>query len=237
MRKSGARTLLIGGQACVLYGATEFSRDIDFLILADAENLDRLKLALDELEAERIAVPELAEHHLAAGLAVHFRCRRADVAGLRVDVMSRLRYQASFEEMWARRTTLETDQGEVEVLSIRDLVQAKKTQRTKDWPMVERLVQVDYFECADPAEDDVRFWCRELRSPGLLIELASRYPEIAGSEARRAVAVAFTGDSGLVRQALAEEQEAEMAKDEAYWKPLQKRLEHLRRTRRSLPQE
>ena len=35
------RCLLMGGQACVFYGAAEFRRDSDFAILADAENLDR----------------------------------------------------------------------------------------------------------------------------------------------------------------------------------------------------
>jgi hypothetical protein len=47
----------MGGQACVLYGAAEFSRDTDLLILADAGNLKRLRQALAELGAEVIAVP------------------------------------------------------------------------------------------------------------------------------------------------------------------------------------
>ena len=32
----------MGGQACVFYGAAEFSRDTDLAILAEADNLDRL---------------------------------------------------------------------------------------------------------------------------------------------------------------------------------------------------
>ena len=47
----------MGGQACVFYGAAEFSRDTDLLILAEAANLDRLRRALTALQAERIAVP------------------------------------------------------------------------------------------------------------------------------------------------------------------------------------
>lgn len=35
----------MGGQACVFYGAAEFSRDLDLLILADEANLDLLKVA------------------------------------------------------------------------------------------------------------------------------------------------------------------------------------------------
>jgi hypothetical protein len=56
-------------QACVLYGAAEFSRDTDVAVLAEAENLNRLQRALDELEAERIAVPPFAAEYLARGHA------------------------------------------------------------------------------------------------------------------------------------------------------------------------
>jgi hypothetical protein len=48
-----------GGQACVLYGAAAFSRDLDLLILADAATLDSLRSALNNLQAEQIAVPSL----------------------------------------------------------------------------------------------------------------------------------------------------------------------------------
>ena len=45
MQAHRVRALLMGGQACVFYGAAEFSRDTDLLILADAENLQRLSAA------------------------------------------------------------------------------------------------------------------------------------------------------------------------------------------------
>jgi hypothetical protein len=34
----------MGGQACVFYGAAEFSRDSDFAIVADPENLARKRM-------------------------------------------------------------------------------------------------------------------------------------------------------------------------------------------------
>ena len=34
----------MGGQACVFYGAAEFSRASDFAIVADAENLARKRM-------------------------------------------------------------------------------------------------------------------------------------------------------------------------------------------------
>ncbi len=61
--------LLMGGQACVLYGAAEFSRDTDLLIPANAGNLTRLRQALAELGAELIAVPRLRLRHLRRGHA------------------------------------------------------------------------------------------------------------------------------------------------------------------------
>jgi hypothetical protein len=99
----------MGGQACVFYGAAEFSRDLDLLILIDPDNIARLRIALDDLDAVPIAVPSLDPNLLNRGHAVHFRCRRSDVEGLRIDLMSSLRGVAEFEELWERRTTIEVD--------------------------------------------------------------------------------------------------------------------------------
>ena len=59
--KHKVRVLLIGGQACILYGAAEFSRDIDLVIMISSENLEDLTVALEELEAERVFYPGLSE--------------------------------------------------------------------------------------------------------------------------------------------------------------------------------
>ena len=110
----------MGGQACVFYGAAEFSRDLDLLILADAANLAKVAAALESLGAESVAVPALEQRHLERGHAVHFRCRREDVAGLRIE-MSSLRGVTGFEELWARRTTVEVAGEPVDLLAIEDL--------------------------------------------------------------------------------------------------------------------
>lgn len=95
------RALLVGGQACVFYGAAEFSRDAE-----------------------------------------------------------------------TRRTTISVGDTAIELMSLPDLVQAKKTQRDKDWPMVRRLVEVNYFANREhPTREQIRFWFLELRTPELLIEL------------------------------------------------------------------
>lgn len=51
---SRVKYLLMGGQACVFYGAAEFSRDTDIAVLSDTDNLTRLSEALDALQAQCI---------------------------------------------------------------------------------------------------------------------------------------------------------------------------------------
>jgi hypothetical protein len=76
----------MGGQACVLYGGAEFSRDTDLAVLCEAENLARLKSAMDELQARQIFVPPLEADYLQRGHAVHFRYAHPDATDLRVDL-------------------------------------------------------------------------------------------------------------------------------------------------------
>jgi hypothetical protein len=78
----------MGGQACILYGAAEFSRDIDLVVLADEKNLVRLQNALDELKAEPVFVPPLSADVLLRGHACHFRCGMPGTEDVRIDVMS-----------------------------------------------------------------------------------------------------------------------------------------------------
>src|SRR5207237_8587697 len=75
MRKHQVRALLMGGQACVFYGAAQFSKDIDLVLVASELNFSRLFDALRELNAKRIAVPRFDPALLKRGHAVHFRCQ------------------------------------------------------------------------------------------------------------------------------------------------------------------
>ena len=228
----GVRYLLMGGQACIFYGAAEFSRDTDIAILGEAENLAKLRAALTELDAERIAVPELDLGFLRRGHAVHFRCREESVAGIRLDIMSVMRGVDSFTVLWERRSTVQTPDGEaVDLLALPDLVAAKKTQRDKDWPMIRRLVEAHYtqFE-SSPTAERVGFWLREARTPDLLITLSDRYGEETGRAARSRPLLehALKGDADALERALEDEARTERLRDREYWAPLVKELEDLR---------
>ena len=141
MRRHQVQSLLMGGQACVFYGAAQFSKDIDLVLLADPLNFERLHAALAELKAGRIAVPKFDPAALARGHAVHFRCEAPGVERLRVDIMTCHRCLPDFSVMWERRTAVADESGTVfDIMAVEDLVQAKKTQREKDWPMISALV-------------------------------------------------------------------------------------------------
>jgi hypothetical protein len=223
----------MGGQACVFYGAAEFSRDTDFAVLADAANIRRLRKALAELLAEPIAVPPFEVNFLRKGHAIHFRCHHPDAARMRVDVMSRMRGVDGFARLWKRRVTLQIPGGETcDLLSLPDLVQAKKTQRDKDWPMLRRLVEAHYFQHQTaPNAAQVRFWFEQLRTPELLLELARRHPAACRRLARKRslLAHALSNDQAGLEAALLAEETAERRRDAEYWLPLRRELEQLRR--------
>ena len=227
-----ARALLMGGQACVFYGAAEFSRDADLLVMADPDNLKRVKAALDDLKAECIAVPSFSAEYLRRGHAVHFRCQSPPVAGIRVDIMSLLRGVDSFATLWDRRTTITEPEGVVyEVMSLPDLVRAKKTQRTKDWPMVRRLLEAYYLKHRSSASpEQQRFLLRELRTPELVVEAVKAWPDTVREivPERPLLSVAQEGEVSRLESALDEEEHAERERDRAYWRPLREELEELR---------
>jgi len=237
IRKHQVQALLMGGQACVFYGAAQFSKDVDLTLLAAAENFARLLAALDELQADRIAVPRFDPALLARGHAVHFRCRHPLASGLRVDVMTRLRDLPEFPLLWARRTTItDADGTEFQLMAVEDLVQAKKTQRSKDWPIIEALVEGHYHATgAEPTPERIRFWLTEARGPERLVELAGRFPvqalELVAT--RPLLAHAISRDLAALRPALDAEARAEQEKDRAYWEPLKRELESFRRVEAS----
>jgi hypothetical protein len=156
---------------------------------------------------------------------------------MRIDVMSKMRGMDAFSRLWTRRTTLVLPgRLSCNLMSLPDLVKAKKTQQDKDWPMIRRLLEAHYFEYrARPGSARIAFWLRELRTPELLVEAAQNHPRAC----RRLVALrpllahALAGDLMQIARGLLDEEMAEREKDRQYWSSLRKELEFLRRSRRT----
>ncbi len=222
----------MGGQACVFYGAAQVSKDVDLALLTEPANIERLRLALKELAAERIAVPPFDPALFERGHAIHFRCGAPVVAGLRVDLLSKLRLLDDFMTLWERRTTFAGDDGsEFNLLSVPDLVQSKKTARNKDWPIIELLVNIHIQEnLAAPRADWIRFWLCECRSPAQLVALAGHFTDEcqALTTTRSLLVHALTGDQTALLVGLDAEMRAEQNADRVFWEPVRRELEAMR---------
>ena len=134
--------------------------------------------------------------------------------------MSKMRGVDAFSSLWKRRTTIALPDGtRCDLMSLPDLVQAKKTQRDKDWPMIRRLIEANYFEnYKKPNKSQLEFWLCEMRTPQLLIEVAKNYPTDCKRAVVRRPLLEFAMN-GSVKELL------------RYWSPLRKELEKLRHAR------
>ena len=101
--------------------------------------------------------------------------------------------------------------------------------------MIELLAAIHHRENRDfPSDDFIKFWLHEMRTPELLITLASDYPAQAQelSKKRPLLTLAIDQDIEALRLALDTERQAEQALDRAYWEPLRKELEEFRKAER-----
>jgi hypothetical protein len=175
---------------------------------------------------------------LARGHAVHFRCHTEGVEGLRIDLMTRLRDLPDFDVLWDRRTTISTEDGDaIDLLSVPDLIQAKKTQRAKDWPIIDALVEGHYHAFRDqPNSERIALWLKESRTPERLVEIVARYAEEAANlqGLRPLLTLAKAGDLPALREALDAEARTEQEKDRRYWAPLKREMEAFRRAERRM---
>ena len=96
--------------------------------------------------------------------------------------------------------------------------------------MISRLVEVHYLNHREESTAPQReFWFRELRNAALLSTLATQYPNEAAALAPERPAIAAALSQEDVGYALRDEEERERTADRAYWEPLKKQLEELRR--------
>lgn len=225
--------MLIGGQACIIYGAAEFSRDTDIIVLCNNDNLNTLKKALSELKATQIFFPPLRLKYLKKGHACHFRCHAKGLEKLRIDIIGKLRGCDDFDTMWKRRTTATLPDGfKIDILGISDLVQCKKTQKDKDWYMLHRLVENDILlNHSNATKDNIKWWFLQCCSPETLFNLMQKFPNYIDDCIRKRPLLKYVKEDNkeTLEKMLREEELLERHKDEQYWTPLKKELSELRK--------
>jgi hypothetical protein len=154
--RHGVESLLISGQATVLYGAATFSEDIDLWINPTESNRALFLTALHEAHACYYKLtPPFTSENLKHGHGFHFVLPGGETGEIFLDVMGQPPRAGSFASATATARRLETEWGTIRTIGIQPLVELKKTQRLEDFPIISKLAIAwfDQPECAHSEAD------------------------------------------------------------------------------------
>lgn len=123
LNDAGARYVLVGAQAVILWGGSRSTRDIDLLIEATAENAQRVLDALATLGF--VLARDLDPAEVAA--------RPVTIIGdlWRVDLLT-IAWAVRYREAAPRATTFTVDEVGIPTASIDDLIASKRADRPQD---------------------------------------------------------------------------------------------------------
>ena len=130
LNSNRVRYLLVGGWAVAIHGYPRLTKDMDFLIAVDDENIDRLRKALLDFKAPITDMVRFKE------IGSVFRMGRSPV---QIDIIN----QASgidFEECYPRRIFVKVEDIEISLISKEDLIVNKRSSgRSQDLADAEKL--------------------------------------------------------------------------------------------------
>ena len=133
--------LLIGGWAVSIYGNPRLTKDIDFLISSNDNNIDKLKKTLEDFGAPPIDIEGFKKDK--------YSFIRMGVSPIQIDVLQ----EASgiiMEECYKRKNILNIDNMNINIISIKDLIINKRAagrdQDIADANKLEKLINIDKDE-------------------------------------------------------------------------------------------
>ena len=130
LNSNDVRYLLVGGWAVGLYGFPRATKDIDFLIAVDPENLRRIVKALSDFGGPTAEAAQLSK----PGSVF-----RMGSPPLQIDIINEAA-GLEFNECYARKQVIPVNDVDIAVISREDLIRNKKaTGRTLDLADAERL--------------------------------------------------------------------------------------------------
>jgi hypothetical protein len=179
LEQYGVEWLLVSGQATILYGAATFSEDVDLWVEPSAPNLERLLTALRASRARYYKLTPALTHEMAIRHhGFHFTVPDDQDSVLYLDVMACPPRVGDFGEANARSRVFETHWGALRTVGLRDLVELKKTQRPRDYPIISRLVLAFMAETgAACTEQDVQWATDNTFSLPEFRQLVTLHPE------------------------------------------------------------
>jgi len=238
LAKHKVRHILLGGQAVVAYGASQFTRDADFWIQPTQANIRRLRGAMEELGAGLRFLPPLELKWLAKGHGVHFSFIHQ---GRRyfLDFLGKPPRVSGFIAAWREATLLHWHGMDIRVLDIPRLVQTKKTDRDKDYLAIGALVDGVLKEAVRmkrPQSGVISWLVEEARTPPQIKYILSKWKsagKAASQSHRKAAKLALQGlPDSEIEAAIREEDEKLKVANRAYWKTFiaELRAMHRRKT-------
>jgi hypothetical protein len=242
LETEGARYLLISGQACVLYGASQFTEDVDLWLQPAARDLAGLLRSLAKVKAVvHKLTPPPSLSLVQRGHGFHFLIPPDTY----LDVMGRPPRVGPFSTALSRARRMKTDWGTLPVVAPEDLVLLKRTNRPSDYEAITNLVRLRRAEAPD--DPGVLRWCLEntfdvddlIDTAALAANRLKRWP---GRAALRALLPLSKG-SGRVpsdrrlraSRLLALEAADLQEKGRRYWVPFLRELKMLRSKGRLVP--
>ncbi|MBD3421988.1 MAG: hypothetical protein GF398_17895 [Chitinivibrionales bacterium] len=130
LNSNEVKYLLLGGWAVGLYGNPRATKDIDFIIAVDDENVARIIKALSDFGG-----PTSEAIHLKKPGSV-FRMGNPPI---QIDIINQAA-GIDFEECYSRRSLITVDDVEISVIAKEDLIQNKKASgRMQDLADAEKL--------------------------------------------------------------------------------------------------
>jgi hypothetical protein len=232
--EAGVKHLVVGGQAAVAYGVSQFTLDADLWVEPTARNLVRLRRALAGLQARLRFLPPLELRYLKRGHGVHFTIPHGSET-FYLDILGKPPRVDSFDQAWRSATLIDWRSLQVSIVDVRRLVATKKTNRDQDYVAIQRLGELVFKQVRhQPKEraDAVDWLLRESRTPGHLKTVARSWPEAKAAlpNISRPAALLAAQNARLpeIENALDEEKRQYQQANLDYWKPLLHELRSIR---------
>lgn len=151
----GARVVIVGGVAAILYGYVGSTVDLDAVPALDDDNLNRLGAALQDLRAVPWADSERRDlfpdgrppeaddfGYTAEGLRRHPVWHLTSDAGL-IDIVAEIVAAGGYVQLAAHATHLRLFDADVEIAALDDIIASKRALgRTKDLMALARLIEL-----------------------------------------------------------------------------------------------
>jgi len=246
LEKHQVRYLLISGQASILYGAAQFSEDIDLWLAPTIANIRAFLLVLEKADASVYKLtPPLIRSYLLHGHGFHFRLPEEEFQVAYLDFMGRPPRVGPFSSAFRRASRIHCDWGNIPVVAIPELVELKKTRRAADYDVISNLVRIHLRSQRKPDRRLLLWGLKNVFRVEDAIWILDTWPETTGllSQTHRSwlKVLSSTKDVsvslyGRAQTLLSKEIAKHQLEDVRYWSSIIQELRELRRNGLLIPE-